>query len=677
MKTKLIATAALIAAVLAGCGGGGGSSTPTTAVKAPAVLVGTVATGAALAGAIVTITDHNGASACVETNITSAADGSFSCTLKEGEQAPFYVIATDPTGKNSPMTSVVIKTPESGLTGTVNVTPLTTAIVLSVTGDGSPQDFVSKGTIDPTALASMTDKVVAQLGPMLSTLQMPTGYNPFTSQIMPSMNGVAGNGADTILDLLRITHDAQGQIAIGSVGTTSTVPLGSTSIVSQSIADSFSVMVDLSKALPIEGQLMNACFTLPVSSRVLGTDTSVPASSGGPTITGMAAACQNLFSNGSNANGAPAFRDNGYSAGQFFYAVGTSNDLTGVQIAMPQILSFIPAAKSLSGKDEAILDFNYVDKQGNMGDIVTTARYVPNSATPDHPVNWWLVGNQGSVDITVHDLVRQFVQTNPNNTDNFSSFQSGVQFAINAGGPGSVNANGDMLNMARVKGPGLPAAGIVLSRNVYGPGNMDLFNITGSTTSGAACGGYATNCSEMWLARTMGLTGAAATTAATTSPGAFGWIPQGSGFDVSQFTDGQHYQVELFYGSNTGAADATVSVLMIEGVPAATDAADLGWVDMGSNTSAALTTGGEYSGSPSSIPVDWNYGMSADIVTGAAVSLDIYGSLAGGVAVPLGAQSVTVPTPDLPALSDSNTRAIRLDYRTPSTLRKSSVFSYN
>lgn len=119
-RSKLgLAMAGAALVTLAGCGGGGDSAssnttTPppaTTAPAAKAVMSGTAATGAALANANVTITNSSGNSPCEESSITTTALGTYTCTLKSGETAPFFVVVTDPTGNSAPLVSVATTTP--------------------------------------------------------------------------------------------------------------------------------------------------------------------------------------------------------------------------------------------------------------------------------------------------------------------------------------------------------------------------------------------------------------------------------------------------------------------------------------------------------------------------------------------------------------------------------------
>lgn len=99
-----------IVALLTACGGGGsGSSGPTVS------LTGTAATGAAMAGAVITVVDANGVSETCSS--ISATDGSYSCTLRQATAAPLIVQAAVGETKVHAVVS-------SASNQTINITPI-------------------------------------------------------------------------------------------------------------------------------------------------------------------------------------------------------------------------------------------------------------------------------------------------------------------------------------------------------------------------------------------------------------------------------------------------------------------------------------------------------------------------------------------------------------------------
>src|SRR4051812_49128049 len=115
-STRLVAICIAVATLLAACGGGGGSNGSGGEGQSAQAsqIVGTAATGAALANAPVAITTNPGAWPCEEASSTTSSVGSYTCTLKAGETAPFFIVVTDPTGNSPALVSVSTTTPAAG-----------------------------------------------------------------------------------------------------------------------------------------------------------------------------------------------------------------------------------------------------------------------------------------------------------------------------------------------------------------------------------------------------------------------------------------------------------------------------------------------------------------------------------------------------------------------------------
>src|SRR5207249_4195362 len=196
----VVASAGLF--TVAGCGGGGGATATTSSPPAAAVVTGTAATGAALTNAAVTITNSAGNSPCQEASITTTGSGSYTCTLKSGEAAPFFIVVTDPAGQTTPLVSIATSTPAAGTSATINATPLTTAIVAQLATDGQALTVVSSKTVDAAKLQQVITNVIAQLSNVLTAIGAPAGYNPFTTSITAATATATGNTADQILDVV-------------------------------------------------------------------------------------------------------------------------------------------------------------------------------------------------------------------------------------------------------------------------------------------------------------------------------------------------------------------------------------------------------------------------------------------------------------------------------------------
>ncbi|WP_416050149.1 hypothetical protein [Cupriavidus basilensis] len=380
--------AALLA--LAACGGGGSDSTSSGStgdkpVLAAAAVTGTAATGAALANANVAITDSAGASPCQEAAITTGALGTYTCTLKTGEVAPFFVVVTDPTGNTAPLVSVSTVTPAAGAKLTINATPLTTAIVAQLAADGNPLTFVSGKTVDAAALQKVTANVVAQLASVLAAIGAPANYDPFSTAITAATAAGVGNTADQVLDIVKVVTDpATGKLALATVDNPTPVAIATATSTGGTLAAPAVAVAALPQAAQAVAKGLSACFALPVAQRVTSSNTSLSASQGGPEVDGVASACQNIAADISNAAGVD-FLHNGFYFGQLLYGILTSDTMTGAQFSVPEIMAFYPAASTASGRDEAIFNIRYLDASGNPGNIITTARDIAGGASSAHP----------------------------------------------------------------------------------------------------------------------------------------------------------------------------------------------------------------------------------------------------------------------------------------------------
>ncbi len=685
-----LAGALMSAALLtvAGCGGGSGSTTPT----APsAVLSGTAATGAALPNATVVITDSSDTSPCEETSITTTALGSYTCTLKAGKTAPFFVVVTDPTGNTPPMVSIATDTPAAGSPLTVNVTPLTTAIVSQLATDGDPLSVVSGKVVDATALQQVTTNVVAQLSDVLTAIGAPADYNPFSTSITAATASGAGNTADLILDVVKVVTDpATGELALTTIDNPTPTVLATATTPGTAVAAPDTGVSTLSQAVSIAAKAFNTCFAVPTSLRVLATAT-YPSSQGGPDVEGVATACQEIVADSTNAAGID-YLHNGYSAGQQFYGLLTSNTMTGAQFSAPEIMAFYPAEGSAAvgspaSYDRAILNIRYLDANGNPGNVITVASNLPGTSSTDRPTTWWLTGNQQAVDTSVRLNIRRVEQLNPAfaptaNSTRFSTYQAGMQFNVNAKGPGSVNLDGT-LTFARVTGPGLPAGGLVYKTSSQtSQSSMDLFNKTGSLTTGAQCGNGTTfNCPNLWFTRSAGTSGTAAASL-TANPTSFLWAQPSDAVNTSLIVKGARYQIELFYGANTTTPGHTVTKVLLSDLVPVTQGANLPWNTLGPKSLAAFDPAGSLAGEqPSTLEVDWVQNIAAQQIGAVQPVINVTnGSFGTTKSVPRGATSVILDNPDhiIPAFTTSTgSRTVLFGYKMTDGSNKTAVYMYN
>jgi hypothetical protein len=650
-----------------------------------AQLVGTAAVGSALANAPVAITNAAGNSPCQETSITTTPLGSYTCTLKSGESAPFFVVITDPTGNTPPLVSVATTTPAAGTALTVNATPLTTAIVAQL-GGGDALAVVNGRTVDAARLAAITSNVVKQLSQVLAAIGGPADYDPFTTSITAATADNTGNTADLVLDVVKVGSDATTrQLTLSTVDHPTPVPLATDTDAGGTLSAPDAAVASLSQASQIVARTFKDCFALPTAQRALHT-TTLAQSAGGPEVDQVGPACQDLVASSSNAAGVD-YLHNGYKAGQQLYGLLTADRMTGATFSVPEIMAFYPksataVAPAFDAYDHAVLNIRYVDSAGNPANVIVVAGKLPGTSSTARPTDWWLVGNQQPVDSSVLMTVRRIEQLNPANTNKFSTFQIGFVVDVNSQGPGSVDPVQGNLSKARVSGPGLPGSGAAGTGLVFAvsaaSGNpyMDLFNKTGSLTTGTLCGnGTLTNCPLVWLGRTAGTTGTAATTPGNT-PGNMLWA-QPSEFDVARLVKGAQYKIELFYGTST-TAKYTVTKTLVSDFVAPTSLVNLPWNSAGPQTLAALDPNGSLAGPQSSLPLDWLQNPAAQQVSSVSAVFDAFGSYGPSQQVAPGATSAVLNA-TVPAFTLANppSRTVKFNYRTTDGSSKSSVYEYN
>lgn len=696
------ATTALLAALLAaGCGGDGDDDDDTPAQPAVAVVRGTVAVGAALAGAQVAVTDRSGAAACSAAVAPTTASGDYECSLAPAAQPPLLLVATDPAGGHAPMVAVLPTLPAPGAQAVANVTPLTTAIVGQLAPDHSALSVVATPSlIDTARLEAITQAVVAQLGPVLAALQMPAGFHPVSTPLVAATAGSAGNAADQLIDLLRIT-------SVNGIPTLATIDSPGTPV---ALADGVQpapplaappvAALDLAGALKLSSNALTRCFAVPLAQRVLATDDRIDPADGGPRLEAVAPACQDIT--------AADYLHNGYSAAQAFYGLMTRDGMTGATFDPPQVLRYIDDTGP-ADRDGAVLNIRYRDAAGVAGNLITVARRLAGTATAGRPTDWWLHGNQSPVDAGISASIRRTEQLAPNpGTPPFvnaaaSRYESGLNIFINMKGPGSRG-----LRAARVRGPGLPTAGLVYTPpmdSICSSQNwLNLQSKNGNVDPAAAVPAFDTG-NIFRLQRTQGLAGTQATTvrpnpnASTADNGNVGWAhpadygqpPGSTGYvDFGQLHAEARYTFELFYEGETGARHVLTRTLLTPVIPA-TSGGSLRWHAVDAATRQALDPAHPSGGAQASLQVGWTVDALAEPVRSAGVY-----SAAGGRSVNQGtvpvAPGVTTVTANAPttglaceagerfqplAADGSASRTIQLRYKVLDGSFKDHTVRYN
>ncbi|KIQ35962.1 hypothetical protein RT97_04165 [Variovorax paradoxus] len=294
-------------------GGNGGGGEPPAA--ASTTLSGTVATGAAFAGAALTVFDQTGAKVC---EVTTTPEGTYTCTLPAGTKAPLVIRAV-----RDDLT--LYSTTASTATGTTNVTPLTTIIVAQLAPNGDPSKLAAAiqadaGAVTAGSISDQVAKLVAALQPLLTALNL--SIDPMSGEFQAN-----GSGQDRVLDSINVSVRPDGAASNIEI-TVKALPAGEetapVSIVFRSGDETIVPLPAIDTAALVQPptpamvqsllERINACYALPVEQRV-NSPINPDGNSFGTAANVVAPACRTLFAGDSPESfqsfGAPIGRDAG------------------------------------------------------------------------------------------------------------------------------------------------------------------------------------------------------------------------------------------------------------------------------------------------------------------------------------------------------------------------------
>lgn len=415
--------AAAVALSLAACGGGGdggsasgpgaGTTLPVTEpVATQATLSGVAATGAAFAGATVTVTDQTGTTVCT----TQTDDkGAYSCTLPLGTKAPLVIKAI------RDELSFYSTTASAG-SGTANVTPLTTIVVSQLAPDGNPASLAGAIVTKPDTVTAAT--IQAEASELLTALQPLLSALNVTIDPMSGVFAADGTGQDKVLDAISVSVRPDGtaaNIEITVKAQPATADAAPISIVFRSDATSVPTLPAITasqlEAIPSPAMVaglferMTACYALPASQRVTnGNDSGV--------VTGTAAnvvapACRSLFLNDDPAT----FYSNGNNVGRDANNRGAYASLfrSGATDLKWERGNF----EFLRTNGDVVMSYRWVDTTGNADNDTLIARNVNGTLK--------LVGNGNAYSASVRPFSedRELI-----NTPAFSSYTTGYNISI-------------------------------------------------------------------------------------------------------------------------------------------------------------------------------------------------------------------------------------------------------
>lgn len=698
-RTQVLLGAVGLTLLLTACGGGGSDSSSNAPPDPVATLTGTAAIGAALSGGVVQVLDRTGDTVCANTPVTTSSSGAYTCVLTETSQAPMVLVVSDPQGLIAPLVSLVASKPAPGASATVNASPLTTAIATQMdpsVGAKSAQSFVqspaSLASLDLSALEAVKNNLVTQLASVLTSLEIPVGsFDPVSTPIVAG----SGTGADGVLEQVRVTFAANGAPQLSNMLNPAVppVPMAGTSTASISPV-TVSAVVTAPGATPtfrlaeldIFKKELERCFAVPAATRAPGADFvnrrlsdtqdvaqecgSFVASAGDPAAVNM------------------DFLHSGYRGNSYFFGLLTSSSMDNAR--------FTPELTRLNLKDdgrhEAVLNIKFVDgtTARTPGNRFLLAKKFPGSRGEGQS-QWWLVGNQRPLDAFVRTSVTQREQVIPlailDSDPLFSNalrsrVEVGLQIWIHRPNNGTTVNNPNNPNNAvrfvRVRGPGLPPAGLVYADVVATDGrtSMSILNATGVIPASPL---LANNVGDVFrMERTRGI-GSAATPRGNPDvhvatipslnwahPTMYGQAPSSDWrADTSGMRAWASYTFEAFCTSATTPCH-TFDTFVGNDLPTAMLGARLPWASL-TPASLAEVSGGAVA--TNYLNVAWTAPTNAERITTAYVQGFTPSSFVDGFAnVPTGSTAQTVTangTGVFPAISLSSnqaSRAIRLQF---------------
>lgn len=561
-----------------GGGGGGGDAAPAPEPTAPpqaAALTGTAAIGAALAGGEVTVLDSTGAPACdAGSELTTGATGAYRCVLKATAAAPFVVAVADPAGLVDSMLSVAARRPGAGETSTVNVSRLTTAIVAQVVPNRDAfaltRDAAQLTALDLQALESVKGKVVTQLAPVIREVGLdPAGYDP----IATPFTGGSNAGADALLDQVIVRFENGAPVLANVLAPQAPVPMADAATavpapVAASAVDGFSM-----QELNFVETALEACFAVPATAR--------PGHG----------ACSGIVVDDAPAalTGAARFLNNGFSTqvGGLGPLLGDP-DMDGARFNPPELLRFVQRA---DGRHHAVVNLKFADGRGNPDNRIWVLKKFPGTRTADRPSDWWVYGNQRPLNFRVRAAIRQQEQMIPPGDQGAygagpSRYQTGLEIYIARPCADTLRQcpNTADLRYVRVKGPGLPPAGLVFADVGSLPQSwMAILNANGTIPTGPHQTVNSSN-NIFWLQRSRDVAGADAFRirpnpfVAQATPTFNFWAhpamygePASStwSFDLSRVPAWSEYTFEVFRGDQTTTSEIYTASIVTPVVPAA------------------------------------------------------------------------------------------------------------
>lgn len=438
----------------------------------PAIITGVAASGAPIENGDVEIT-------CADGSIksgTTDSKGAFSIDVSAGCPAPYVLVVSNTVGDAKQTLVSVQPTAVQGST-TVNITPLTHAIAATLATNGDPLTLASaisseKNNITSAAVSDRNAALVASLSQAMTTAGVSGTPNLFSTTFTADRTGM-----DKLLDNLKVVVGPSGVSIINpaaskvddmaNVGSNDVASnLNSASITmnkdtnfSAGLAALPAAMEDASVVDAIQAAL-NACFTLPAASRF-------DASTG--LLLGK---CTDLTSTFLAAD----YKNDGKDLAQEFsrWMMGASaTAYDNAKFLKPEIVRFYSNSVTDS---RALVRFGLQRSDGVGEWFMTVAEKSANTGD-----TWKLRGNQRDYRVFVNGYVNREEQLRGRGSGSTARpkgayYHSGINLYFGINNATTVQS----VKFVRVKGPGLPTAGVYLR---YLSGCDSNYVIAASATS--------------------------------------------------------------------------------------------------------------------------------------------------------------------------------------------------
>jgi hypothetical protein len=364
---------------------------------------GVAANGAAMMGATVTLTDASGKTLTT----TAGDDGSFNFPDLTGYAVPFQLSASAQVGAKQVTQYSIYASALAAGSNTVNITPLTSAIVGLVAPSGVLSDLTPAqlSAITPSQISAASSQIMSVIAPVAANIAGAGQFNPITTSF--AANGL---GVDRLLDHLDVSVrpdgiDISNKMVVPTTDSTaqatSSVVKGSNAVVTPlSSADA----VDLAGIETLVNQF-KTCFAVSSTQRLTNKTVSTAT---------LADACKVMA--------LPNYLHNGNTFMSRWAGLLNSTAIdSNTKIARPEI-----RLRLASNPDVIAVNLNLIDSNGQGYTMPEIIQRQPDGT-------WKLYGSQRSINAFVETSLIHYQDMTPNtgyNNINYSRVETGFRFSF-------------------------------------------------------------------------------------------------------------------------------------------------------------------------------------------------------------------------------------------------------